>query len=79
MDKLNSPLSKIGQNKKRLAALAVITTAALSQANAAGTTIEVTDVVTTITNGVITVSSIGVAVLSLVVVIKVFKWARSAM
>ena len=41
--------------------------------------IDVTPVVTTITNGVTTVSSIGLAVLSLVVVIKVFKWARSAM
>ena len=41
--------------------------------------IDVSSVVTTITNGVTTVSSIGLAVLSLVVVIKVFKWARSAM
>lgn len=47
-------------------------------ANAAGE-IDVTPVVTTITNGVTTVSAIGLAVLSLVVVIKVFKWARSAM
>ena len=46
-------------------------------ANAAG--IDVTAVVGTITDGVTTVSSIGLAVLSLVVVIKVFKWARSAM
>ena len=48
-------------------------------ANAAETPIDVTAVVGTITNGVTTVSSIGLAVLSLVVVIKVFKWARSAM
>ena len=51
---------------------------AMSGANAAGE-VDVTPVVTTITNGVTTVSSIGLAVLSLVVVIKVFKWARSAM
>lgn len=49
----------------------------MSNANAA--TIDVTSVVGTITDGVTTVSSIGLAVLSLVVVIKVFKWARSAM
>lgn len=49
----------------------------MANANAAG--IDVTSVVTTITDGVTTVSSIGLAVLSLVVVIKVFKWARSAM
>lgn len=41
--------------------------------------IDVTSVVATITDGVTTVSAIGLAVLSLVVVIKVFKWARSAM
>lgn len=41
--------------------------------------IDVSSVVTTITDGVTTVSAIGLAVLSLVVVIKVFKWARSAM
>lgn len=41
--------------------------------------IDTTAVVGTITDGVTTVSAIGLAVLSLVVVIKVFKWARSAM
>lgn len=41
--------------------------------------IDITAVVGTITDGVTTVSAIGLAVLSLVVVIKVFKWARSAM
>lgn len=51
--------------------------ALMSNANAAA--IDVTSVVGTITDGVTTVSSIGLAVLSLVVVIKVFKWARSAM
>lgn len=49
----------------------------MSNANAAG--IDVTTVVTTISDGVATVSAIGLATLSLVVVIKVFKWARSAM
>ena len=41
--------------------------------------IDTTAVAGTITDGVTTVSAIGLAVLSLVVVIKVFKWARSAM
>lgn len=54
-----------------------VSAALVSNANAA--TIDVSSVVTTITDGVTTVSSIGLAVLSLVVVIKVFKWARSAM
>lgn len=48
-------------------------------AHAAGTTIDVTDVVSTITNGVTTVTTLGVAVLSLVVVVKLFKWVKGAM
>ena len=54
-----------------------VSAALMSNANAAP--IDVTSVVGTITDGVTTVSAIGLAVLSLVVVIKVFKWARSAM
>ena len=42
-------------------------------------TIDVDDVVQTITGGVTVVSAIGVAVLSLVVVIKLFKWVRAAL
>ena len=48
-------------------------------ANAAGYTLDVTDVVSTVSGGVAVVSSIGLAVLSLVVVVKLFKWARSAL
>lgn len=49
-------------------------------ANAAGDyTVDVSTVVTVITGGVAVVSSIGLAVLSLVVVVKLFKWARSAL
>ena len=47
-------------------------------ANAAGFTLDATDVVSTISGGVAVVSSIGLAVLSLVVVVKLFKWARAA-
>lgn len=54
-----------------------VSAALMSNANAAE--IDVSSVVATITDGVTTVSAIGLAVLSLVVVIKVFKWARSAM
>ncbi len=49
---------------------------ASSGAHAAATTIDVTDVVATITAGVTTLSAMGVAILSLVVVIKLFKWAQ---
>ena len=49
-----------------------------STANAAYT-LDVTDVVSTISGGVAVVSSIGLAVLSLVVVVKLFKWARAAL
>ena len=48
-------------------------------ANAAGFTLDATDVVSTIAGGVAVVSSIGLAVLSLVVVVKLFKWARAAL
>ncbi len=43
------------------------------------TTIDVTDVVATITSGVTTVTTLGIAVLSLVVVVKLFKWVKGAM
>lgn len=42
-------------------------------------TIDTTDVVAVITGGVTTISSIGIAVLSLVVVIKLFSWAKRAL
>lgn len=45
----------------------------------AQTTIDVTDVVATITSGVTTVTTLGIAVLSLVVVVKLFKWVKGAM
>ena len=64
------------QNVQRFGLVTAISGTAVT-ANAAA--IDVTSVVGTITDGVTTVSAIGLAVLSLVVVIKVFKWARSAM
>lgn len=45
-------------------------------ARAAGFTVDTTDVVAAISGGVTTISAVGVAVLSLVVVIKLFKWVQ---
>lgn len=50
--------------------------AVAGSAHAAAFTLDVTDVVSTISGGVTALSAIGVAVLSLVVVIKLFKWAQ---
>ncbi len=81
---VNDAMNKTYGNRKNFIAavkkygLGVAISAALvTNTNAAA--IDVTSVVGTITDGVSTVSAIGLAVLSLVVVIKVFKWARSAM
>ena len=81
---VNDAMNKTYGNRKNFFAavkkygLGVAVSAALvTNTNAAA--IDVTSVVGTITDGVTTVSAIGLAVLSLVVVIKVFKWARSAM
>lgn len=58
--------------------LAVVGGSALTMgsAHAATYNIDTTDIVAVITGGVTTISSIGIAVLSLVVVIKLFKWAQ---
>lgn len=65
------------KNNARRYGLGVAVAGTVGAANAEA--IDTTAVVGTITDGVTTVSAIGLAVLSLVVVIKVFKWARSAM
>ncbi|KEH07583.1 MULTISPECIES: major capsid protein [Delftia] len=52
------------------------TLALASGAHAAGVTIDTTDIVSTITGGVTAISAIGVAVISLVVVIKLYKWVQ---
>lgn len=76
-DQVNEAMNKTYGNRAAFAAAVAVSAALMSNANAAA--IDVTSVVGTITDGVTTVSAIGLAVLSLVVVIKVFKWARSAM
>jgi uncharacterized membrane protein len=45
-------------------------------ANAQVATIDTTDIVSTISGGVTAISAIGVAVISLVVVIKLYKWVQ---
>ena len=81
---VNDAMNKTYGNRKNFIAavkkygLGVAVSAALAT-NTNAAPIDVTSVVGTITDGVTTVSAIGLAVLSLVVVIKVFKWARSAM
>jgi hypothetical protein len=61
--------------KGALAATALATLGAGS-AHAAGATIDTTDIVATISGGVTAISAIGVAVISLVVVIKLYKWVQ---
>lgn len=82
-DQVNEAMTKTyGSRKNFMIAVkkygfgVAVSAALVSNANAA---IDVTAIVTAISDGVATVSAIGLAVLSLVVVIKVFKWARSAM
>ena len=72
---------KMKQGAKRFYAPAVAGASLLAGSGAANAavTIDVDDVVQTITGGVSVVSAIGVAVLSLVVVIKLFKWVRAAL
>ena len=58
-------------------ALAAGSTLALaSGAHAAGVSIDTTEIVSTISGGVTAISAIGVAVISLVVVIKLYKWVQ---
>ncbi len=52
------------------------TLALASGAHAAGFTLDTTDIVATITGGVTVVAAIGTAVISLVVVIRLFKWVQ---
>ena len=81
---VNDAMNKAYGNRKNFMAAVKkyglgATVAAALTTGAHAAPIDTTAVVGTITDGVTTVSAIGLAVLSLVVVIKVFKWARSAM
>lgn len=69
-------LAKVAQRELAVA-LAVVGATLGSSARAAGEfTIDASTIVSVITGGVTTISAIGIAVLSLVVVIKLFKWVQ---
>jgi uncharacterized membrane protein len=59
---------------KRNLKIALASAAALAAGSAMAAPIDVSSVNTTITEAVTTISTLGLAVLSLVVVTKVFKW-----
>ena len=68
-------------NSKAVRAVAASTAMGVATGQAAAQqattfTIDTTGIVGVITGGVTTISAIGIAVLSLVVVIKLFKWAQ---
>lgn len=67
--------NKAGTSVARLAVVGGTGLASMSGANAA-VTIDTTDIVATISGGVTAISAIGVAVISLVVVIKLYKWVQ---
>lgn len=67
----------VSEKLGRVALVTVITAATASPAFAAD--IDVSSIVTTITGFIAVVSSIGLAVLSLIVTGKVFKWVRTAL
>lgn len=72
----NALLSKV-TGRELAIALAMVGAAVSGHAQAAGEfTLDVSSVVTVITGGVTALAAIGTAVLSLVVVIKLFKWAQ---
>lgn len=75
MKNLQTRLARLAQSA--VASKAAVVGGALTVAGAArATDIDTTAVVAVITGGVTTVSAIGIAVLSLVVVIKLFKWVQ---
>lgn len=64
---------------RRPAVVAALSALAVGSANAATTAIDISEVVAVITSGIATVTQLGIAVLSLVVVVKLFKWVKGAM
>lgn len=64
---------------RRPAVVAAFSALAVGSANAATTAVDISEVVAVITSGIATVTQLGIAVLSLVVVVKLFKWVKGAM
>lgn len=73
MNALKVRVARLAQSK---AAVVGGSLAAVGVAHATDFTVDTTSIVAVITGGVTTISAIGVAVLSLVVVIKLFKWVQ---
>lgn len=68
---------KVNQIARYVAPAALMVGAGASQA--AGVTVDVADVLTSLTSAVATITSIGLATLSLVVVVRLFTWVRGAL
>lgn len=66
--------SRVSRSSQLIVAGSLLAGSAMSMA----ADIDVSDTISTITSGVATVSSIGVAGLSIVVCVKIFKFVRSA-
>jgi len=67
------------RSSRILAPVAAAVGSVVATSAQAQTTIDVSDVVSTITSGITTITTLGIAVLSLVVVVKLFKWVKGAM
>lgn len=67
------------RSSRILASVAAAAGSVVATSAQAQTTIDVSDVVSTITSGITTITTLGIAVLSLVVVVKLFKWVKGAM
>jgi len=67
------------QGAKRFTAPAVAGATLMAGNAQAAVSIDVTEVTDTILSGSATVTTLGISVLSLVVVVKLFKWVRAAL
>ena len=63
--------------KRLMAGAGLLATAGVAMADSTGG-IDVGPIVQTITGAIVTISAIGVAGLSVVVAVKIFKWVRAA-
>ena len=72
-------IQKIIHRAKRFAPAVAAGSLMLAGTSAQATTIDVSEIVTVIQGGVATVTSLGISVLSLVVVVKLFMWVRGVM
>lgn len=64
---------------RRPALVAALSAFAVSSSHAATFSLDLTEVVAVILQGIVAITTLGTAVLSLVVVVKLFKWVKGAM